>query len=60
MNQLDFLPKEIEDIILDYKYQIEHNEKLQKCLKRIKINFIFKEMIKSNYENMKDLNNTLF
>ena len=29
---MDFLPKEIEDIILDYKYQLEHIEKMKKTL----------------------------
>lgn len=32
---MNFLPKEIEDIILDYKSQLEHYEKFKKCLNDI-------------------------
>ncbi len=29
---MDFLPKELEDIVLDYKYQLEHQEKMKSTL----------------------------
>jgi len=32
---MNCLPKELEDIILDYKYQIEHTHKFKKCLEEI-------------------------
>ena len=32
---MNFLPKEIENIILDYKYDLEKTEKLSKCLKEL-------------------------
>jgi len=32
---MNCLPKELEDIILDYKYQIEHTQKFKKCLETI-------------------------
>ena len=33
---MNFLPKEIEDIINDYSYQIEHSMKFESCLNEIK------------------------
>ena len=33
---MNFLPTEIEDIILDNKYQIEHKENLSRCLDELK------------------------
>ena len=60
---MDFLPKELEDIIIDYKYQIEHNERLQRCLKILKVIVIFKQMIKDNeriLEDMLDTSNIIF
>ena len=44
---MDFLPKDLEDIILDYKYQLEHTEKSKGYLK------IFKNS-KVTYENRND------
>ena len=32
---MNFLPKELEDIIVDYKIQMEHKEKYSKCMKEI-------------------------
>ena len=32
---MNFLPKELEDIIVDYKIQLEHKEKYSKCMKEI-------------------------
>jgi len=43
---MDFLPKELEDIIFGYRNQIEHYEKFSHCLKEIKqINYIYLEDI---------------
>jgi hypothetical protein len=33
---MNFLPKVIQDIILNYKYQLEHTTKFKKCIKKIK------------------------
>jgi len=33
---MNFLPKELEDIIITYKHQLEHKEKFSKTLKQIK------------------------
>ncbi len=39
MNPLQFLPKELEDIIIDYKNGLEHQEKYKKCMNELsKIN----------------------
>jgi len=34
---MNFLPKELEDIILDYKTQLENNDKYKLCLNNIKM-----------------------
>ena len=35
LNLMELLPKELEDIIMDYKYQLEHHEKKMKICKDI-------------------------
>ena len=40
MNSLQFLPKDLENIILDFKYQLEHTEKSKKYLIDIKKMYI--------------------
>ena len=37
MTPLLFLPKELEDIMIDYKYQLHYTEKLNKCIEEILI-----------------------
>ena len=38
---MDFLPKDLEDIILDYRNQLEHTEKFKKCMDKIKEQLYF-------------------
>lgn len=33
---MDLLPKDLVNLIFDYKNQLEHSEKLNKCLRKIK------------------------
>ena len=41
---MNFLPKEVEDIIINYKIQMEHKEKYSKCMNDIKkIKYIIHE-----------------
>jgi len=48
MNQMNLLPKEIENIIVNYKEEIEHREKVQPLLNEINI---IKNKIKHYSEN---------
>lgn len=48
---LNDLPLEIENMILDYKSQIEHREKFKKVLKEIKYK-VQNEMISISYSNI--------
>ena len=38
---LSFLPLELENIILNYKYQIDKTEKHDRCMKELKDNLIY-------------------
>ena len=47
---MDFLPKDIENIILDYKFQLEYVDKYEKTIKLIDDNICpFKYLFKMKY-----------
>ncbi len=39
---MEFLPTELENIILIHKYQLDHEQKFRKCLRELTSNYIYK------------------
>lgn len=55
--KMNFLPKELEDIIIDYKHGLEHREKFTKTLNQIKsLHYWFHCEINGDYPLTLDLN----
>ena len=48
----DLFPKEIADLILDYKASIEHHEKFERCLISVRYYWLFRRVCRlySHYE----------
>lgn len=66
INMLFFLPQDIENIIIEHKYHLEHREKYSKCMKDIE-NFLeirFTKLIKKyplvSLDNIYDIQDDLF
>jgi hypothetical protein len=52
---MDILPKEIENIIINYKYQIENSIKYKKCINQLKYINKYRNITYICYRNERDL-----
>ena len=53
---MNFLPKEIEDIIIDYQYQLEHTDKFIYILEELKQKFTIRTVFYENENNIEGMN----